>query len=399
MISKPKSKQRYLSPSFKKGAIKQKDRENDFKINLILNGNEDDDEEELKKSPKKDQKTSKRLSLQTDGKNVNGISLKKDIMPSKKRKSAVENDIISLTEKTKNISVSQKYVKKIAFISQAGKGEDGFTKVNQDSFFVVSNEFKFPNFNISSVLDGHGMNGHLISNFASKYFQTHIHRNKKLSALETEEDIYKMLKKNNYELIRHFFTHCEKDISKSDIDANFSGTTCVMLFQVGTKLICANVGDSRCIMVTDKEIVEMSIDQKPNNENEIQRIIKAGGEVSQYEEDGIKSGPFRVWKKNEMYPGIAMSRSIGDLIATTLGVIPEPEFIEKEITESTKFIILASDGVWEFLDNKMVKDIVMPFYMKNDPDGACKALIEESTKWWENEDVVVDDITVVAIFF
>ena len=172
-----------------------------------------------------------------------------------------------------------------------------------------------------------------------------------------------------------------------------------MLLQIGTKLLCANVGDSRCIMVTDKEIEPLSIDQKPNNQDEMDRIVKSGGEVSQFEEDGIKSGPFRVWKKNEMYPGIAMSRSIGDLVATTLGVIPEPIIIEKEITPGTKFIILASDGVWEFLDNKMVKELVMPFYLKNDPEGACKALIEESTKWWENEDVVVDDITVIAIFF
>ena len=80
-------------------------------------------------------------------------------------------------------------------------------------------------------------------------------------------------------------------------------------------------------------------------------------------------------------------------------IIPEPEYIEKEIDDKTKFIILASDGVWEFLDNKMVRDIVMPFYNKNDPDGACHALIDESTKWWLNEDVVVDDITVIAIFF
>ena len=47
----------------------------------------------------------------------------------------------------------------------------------------------------------------------------------------------------------------------------------------------------------------------------------------------------------------------------------------------------------------VLRDIVMPFYNKNDPDGACHALIDESTKWWLNEDVVVDDITVIAIFF
>lgn len=191
----------------------------------------------------------------------------------------------------------------------------------------------------------------------------------------------------------------KKNIAKSEIDANFSGTTCVMLFMLGHKLICSNVGDSRCIMITDKEVIPLSIEQKPNTEGEMRRIVKLGGEVSQYEEDGMKSGPYRVWKKNEMYPVIAMSRSIGDLIATTHGVIPEPEYIEKEIDDKTKFFILASDGVWEFLDNKMVRDIVMPFYNKNDPDGACHALIDESTKWWLNEDVVVDDITVIAIFF
>ena len=94
-----------------------------------------------------------------------------------------------------------------------------------------------------------------------------------------------------------------------------------------------------------------------------------------------------------------MSRSIGDLIASTLGVIPEPKFIEDKVDKDTKFIVVASDGVWEFLDNKAVTNIVMPFYKKNDPDGACKALIKESTEWWNKEDIVVDDITVVCVFF
>ena len=46
-----------------------------------------------------------------------------------------------------------------------------------------------------------------------------------------------------------------------------------------------------------------------------------------------------------------------------------------------------------------VAEIVLPFYKKNDPDGACKALIKESTEWWNQEDIVVDDITVVIVFF
>ena len=40
-----------------------------------------------------------------------------------------------------------------------------------------------------------------------------------------------------------------------------------------------------------------------------------------------------------------------DFIATTLGVIPVPKFIEEKIDSDTKFIVIAFDGVWEFLDN------------------------------------------------
>ena len=174
-----------------------------------------------------------------------------------------------------------------------------------------------------------------------------------------------------------------------------------MVFQIRERLICANVGDSRAIIDKgiNNDVTPLSIDQKPDDPIESQRIIENGGEISQFEEDGEKSGPFRVWKKGEVYPGIAMSRSIGDFIATTLGVIPEPKFIEDKIDNETKFIVIASDGVWEFLDNNKVAEIVLPFYKKNDPKGACKALIKESTEWWNKEDIVVDDITYIIVFF
>ena len=296
-------------------------------------------------------------------------------------------------------------VKKVGSFSQAGKGEDGFTKVNQDSFFVLKNQYDLKDFNIFCVLDGHGVNGHLVSRFVTKYFTSFFKNNKKMNSCKNNEDeVFFRLKKNSSDIIKRAFRHAERDLEKNaDIDSSFSGTTCVMVFQVGEKILCANVGDSRAIMVKENnkvnKIIPLSIDQKPDDPEESKRIIENGGEISQFEEDGEKSGPFRVWKKGEAYPGIAMSRSIGDLIASTLGVIPVPKFIEEKIDNDTKFIVVASDGVWEFLDNQKVTDIVMPFYKKNDPDGACKALIKESTEWWNQEDVVVDDITVIVVFF
>jgi len=391
MKKENKSKQRFMSPSFKRGAVKEK-KDDEFQIMLMVNNAEDDDEE-VAKSPKVHKSSkSKRLSL------AEGNTL--DEKRRKSQNGPEDNNVVDkLTEKTNKLNIQSNTIKKMAYMSQAGKGEDGFTKVNQDSYLVVENLYKLGDFNIFSVLDGHGMNGHLVSGFASKYLSHYFRKNKKLNILESIDDVYKQLTKNNYETIRKAFNKAEHEVSKSEIDANFSGTTCVMVFQLGKKLLIANVGDSRAIIIKGDEAIPLSIDQKPNNESEMKRIIKNGGEVSQYEEDGIASGPFRVWKKGEMYPGIAMSRSIGDLLASTLGVIPEPEVRENNIDDKTKFIVIASDGVWEFLDNKTVMNLVKPFYEKNDPEGACRCLINESTKWWNQEDIVVDDITCIVIFF
>lgn len=57
----------------------------------------------------------------------------------------------------------------------------------------------------------------------------------------------------------------------------------------------------------------------------------------------------RVYSKKGEWPGLAMSRSIGDEVAKKLGVIAEPEISQVKLTHKDKFILIASDGVWEFL--------------------------------------------------
>ena len=391
-----KNKARYLSPSFRKGVVKdKKDEEEDegeFKINLISAQNDDEDEESKSPSPTKHKKGTKK---EKDDKKDS----KTNIAPIKEHHRGSTHNV---PESMKVNASKDGRVKKVGTYSQAGKGEDGFTKVNQDSFLVLQNEYNLKDFNIFSVMDGHGVNGHLVSRFTTKYFTSFFKNNKKMNSYNENEDvIYYRLKKNDSDIIKRLFRHAEKDLGKnSDIDANFSGTTCVMVFQVGEKLLTANVGDSRAILVKENNvIIPLSIDQKPDDPEESKRIIENGGEISQFEEDGEKSGPFRVWKKGEVYPGIAMSRSIGDFIASTLGVIPEPKFTEEKIDNDCRFLVVASDGVWEFLDNNRVAEIVIPFYKKKDPDGACKALIKESTEWWNKEDIVVDDITCIVVFF
>lgn len=57
--------------------------------------------------------------------------------------------------------------------------------------------------------------------------------------------------------------------------------------------------------------------------------------------------------------------------------------MEYEIGEEAKFIIIASDGVWEFIDNRRAVNIVYPYYVRNDPEGACYLLTKEATEEWE----------------
>ena len=62
-------------------------------------------------------------------------------------------------------------------------------------------------------------------------------------------------------------------------------------------------------------------------------------------------------------------------------------------------MILASDGVWEFLSSDEVVDIVVPYWHRNDLKGACNQIIKESVAAWEREEESIDDITCIVVFF
>ena len=69
----------------------------------------------------------------------------------------------------------------------------------------------------------------------------------------------------------------------------------------------------------------MSRDHKPDAKDEKERIIQCNGRVDTFREpNGDPIGPARVWLKTENVPGLAMSRSIGDFVAASVGVSPEP---------------------------------------------------------------------------
>ena len=78
-----------------------------------------------------------------------------------------------------------------------------------------------------------------------------------------------------------------------------------------------------------------------------------------------------------------MSRSFGDQVACRVGVNAVPEVTELRMTPQDKVIILASDGVWEFLENQEVAEIVYPYFLQKNAEGAAENLVRAAFKQWK----------------
>ena len=350
------------------------------------------------------QESIKSNSLNEEEEKINNKSdVKENINNNKENKEIVNNNNIKENkEDSKKKSEKNKIIKKIYKIeslSQVGYSGPGILKYNQDNFFVYKNLNDENNVLFIGVCDGHGLVGHDVSKFLINNLPKNL--NKELK----KTNKYIADRKTLYSTMKQVFVNTNKDLCKNpNIDTQFSGSTCVTIILTKNKIISANAGDSRAVMgryINDEWInIDLSHDQKPNNPGEKERIIAHGGRIEAYkDENGGDFGPPRVWLKYEDVPGLAMSRSFGDEVAASVGTISEPEIEEYDITKDDKFIIIASDGIWEFISSKECVNLIKDFYIKKDLKGCLKFLLNESSKRWIKEEEVIDDITAVLIFF
>lgn len=119
------------------------------------------------------------------------------------------------------------------------------------------------------------------------------------------------------------------------------GTTAVTAVIHAGRIYVANAGDSRAIVVQKGGKSRfMSIDHKPNREDEERRIKNLGGKVIH-------------WGRWRVQGVLAVSRAIGD-VSLQPYVTCEPEILEKSISPEDEFLILASDGLWDVMRNEDV---------------------------------------------
>ena len=291
----------------------------------------------------------------------------------------------------KKPKIITKKVMKINSCTLAGYTPLGVQKLNQDKFFIKKDFLDEPEQFFIGVCDGHGMHGHFISEYISKFLP------QKLTSITNDESI------------KSVFLSLQNTLNNNSItkiDSSLSGTTCTSIIISQDKIICMNLGDSRAILARYEKgaynVINLSRDHKLNEHDEMKRIINKGGIIKQYYDNKLKEsiGPQRVFLNNSEIPGLAMSRSFGDSIAHNIGVISEPEIFRFNYNGNEKFIVIATDGIWQFIDSEECVKIMKEYYENNmDAVGGLNALVKEAFKRWKNEEENVDDITAIVIFF
>ena len=164
--------------------------------------------------------------------------------------------------------------------------------------------------------------------------------------------------------------------AQEDCDISmFTGcTACVVLIE-GTKIYCANAGDSRAVLCKKGVAIPLSIDHKPDLDTEKNRIYKADGWVAEGRVKGI----------NQLNSGnLNLSRSLGDLeykqnkklTAEEQMITAYPELIVENITSDCEFMVIGCDGIWDCKTNQEACDFVSERLKKN-PNTKLTKIIEE----------------------
>lgn len=259
------------------------------------------------------------------------------------------------------------------------------------------------NFNNENINDNNYNNNYKSNNLIQKNFETD-----KNNIFEKVKNIFeKSFSRTDQNLSEYCNNLNSFNTEEENIfNVEYSGSTCVSILLKENKInkiYIANVGDSRAIIIKETKskfwtCQQLSRDHKPTEKDEAQRVLDYDGEIEKIEDDdGNWVGPLRVWVKGSDGPGLAMTRTFGDEIGASVGVVSNPEVFEYKITAEDRAIILASDGLWEYMSNKEVTDVVKKIINKDDPDYIVNELYNESVIRWRLKDQGIDDITIICI--
>ena len=251
-------------------------------------------------------------------------------------------------------------------------------KENEDRIFVSTSVKKpnnkknqnWPKISFFGIFDGHG--GETCSSYLKHNFLNFLIEDKNFPN-DIKESIL-----NTVEKIEKEFNKKYIDILNNNID--LSGSCACIILIIDNKIYAINIGDSRAIISYEigSKIQPLTIDHKPNNPIEYNRIIKIGGKVyididdddRDYDKLNFidKENDFDDYIKENcifrIYPcHLAVARTIGDLKAKNKNygglpgeIISIPDIYVYDISTNMDFIIIGCDGIYDNLTNEEIID-------------------------------------------
>ncbi|KAA8526414.1 hypothetical protein F0562_008383 [Nyssa sinensis] len=300
------------------------------------------------------------------------------------------------------------------FTQQGRKG------INQDAM-IVWEEFMPEDVTFFGVFDGHGPHGHLVARkvrdalplkLLSFLYSNESKRNGSSTTCcngNLKPDGGDFEKDGTMEdkvdtLWREAFLKSYKAMDKElrshpNLDCFCSGSTAVTIVKQGSNLFMGNIGDSRAILGSKDSndsmvAIQLTVDLKPDLPREAERIKRCKGRVFALQDEPEVP---RVWLPFDDAPGLAMARAFGDFCLKEYGVISIPEFSHRILTERDKFIVLASDGVWDVLSNEEVVEIVSSAPIRS---SAARIVVDFAAREWKSKYPTskMDDCAVVCLF-
>lgn len=214
-------------------------------------------------------------------------------------------------------------------------------------------------------------------NYAPKTYEYPKHHNTENLSLETNKEGEKF--------------YVDEDGHKSRLDYGTTALICILLG--GDRLIVAGVGDSECAIgrQIDGRLHGEYLNEVHNTENprEARRIRK---EAPQAE---IRSRGYIGATDEEcgVIHKLAMTRALGHSYLADFGVIPVPSIKRMTLTGNERFLIVASDGVWDGIDATQA----MEFAAGGDtPKAAARRVVEKAVALYPSS--APDNTTAVVVF-
>lgn len=149
-----------------------------------------------------------------------------------------------------------------------------------------------------------------------------------------------------------------------------SGSTAVGVIVSPEHFFFFNCGDSRAVLYRNSHVCFSTLDHKPCNPRERERIQNAGGTVMIQRVNG----------------SLAVSRALGDYHykcvdgkgPTEQLVSPEPAVFEMtRAPEQDQFVILACDGIWDVMSNEELCEFVRSrLEVSDDLERVCNEVVD-----------------------